>query len=148
MKNPVTFFFAVLSLSLLGPLAVAADDHGHSENPLYDNMEKMSDPYRDLLRGIRRPDASEKEAYLVALQTLQVLCVEGKAMIPSKTKDLPETERAAFIADYRKSMANTLITLLKMEKAIIDENWEAANELGRDLRSHKSDGHEKFQPDE
>ena len=66
---------------------------------------------------------------------------------PPTIKDLPEGERAAAVATYRKMMADLLQTSCKMEHEVLDGKWDEANKTYETLKSMQKPGHDKFKKD-
>jgi soluble cytochrome b562 len=118
---------------------------GPGENALYDNMMAMQEAYRALGLGLRRAGAEDIPELWAACQRMQELTLEAKAMVPVKIREIAEAEREAFVTAYRLKQVEVIRTLLEIEAALLVGNLEQAAETFRDLRTHKTEGHEQFQ---
>ncbi|MFW6217455.1 MAG: hypothetical protein ACOC4K_00520 [Verrucomicrobiota bacterium] len=132
--------FAVLAVAPASAGAEAVED-----TELYQKMEEMQSHYRTLGRGLRRPTADDLPTLLDAVQHLQLLTVETKSMTPYKAKSIEAEDRPAFVLAYRELQIKTLVTLLNMEEALLDSDFENANVFWDELKERKADGHEAFQ---
>ncbi|WP_158279773.1 cytochrome b562 [Coraliomargarita sinensis] len=139
-------FALTLGLNFV-PAAASADGY-EKESVLHDKMEVMQDHYRSLGRGLRRPSAEDLPDFLDAVQQLQVLTVQTKTLVPPMANSLPEGKRPAFVMAYRQKQLDTLRTLIDMEEALLEADFEKANELFDALKKHKSEGHESFKEDD
>ncbi len=139
---------AVLLLSALSAPGSAAASEGGDDTRLHDKMEMMQDHYRTLGRGLRRPSADDLPSLLDAVQQLEILTVQTKVLIPKKAATIDEADRPTFIQAYRMKQIETLETLLKMERALLDLNFDEANVQWDALKDDKAEGHEQFKEDE
>lgn len=147
LRHVTPLGFALALGFSFAPVAAFAEHH-EEESVLHDKMEAMQDNYRTLGRGLRRPSAEDLPGFLSAVQQLQVLTVQTKTMLPPMAEKLPEAERAAFVLAYRQKQLDTLRTLIDMEEALLEADFEKAGELFGALKKHKSEGHESFKEEE
>ena len=117
--------------------AVAADD-----TELAKQMEQTDDLLKLLRKSLKVP--AENAASLDTLTKLQALTVTQKALVPAKAAEMPEAEKAKFVAGYRKDMAVLLTHLCQIETAVIDGDNAKAEELFKGLKKIEDDGHEKY----
>lgn len=139
------------STLLCSGLRAADHDHGDSddESPVHERMEEMGKSMRVLARGLNSADpAAGKADYLEALQKMQLLAVEAKALVPSTMEKVPEADRPAKLAGYRADLAATIAIMLEIEQAVLSDQWDAAKEAFGKLRAARKDGHEKYAPEE
>ena len=123
---------------VLSPATRAAEE----ETPLAKEMNAMDDNLKALKKIIA--NAAENKKSLELLDKVQASVVASKSMTPAEVKNIPEAERAQWVADYRKEMAVLLEHLCKMEVAIIDGKNADAETLFKGLKKIEDDGHEKF----
>jgi hypothetical protein len=140
----------VLLTAIALPLGARAAEHGDGEDsPLHQGMEAMGKAMRVLNRGLKAEDpATEKEAMLAALQEMQEHAVAAKVLVPASVQALPEAERPARLAAFRADLAAAIVVMLEMERAILADNWTAANDSFAQMRDSRKEGHEKYNPDE
>jgi len=138
-----TLLFAVLASA---PATAAAE--GVEDTELYKKMELMQDQYRTLGRGLRRPSADDLPKLLDAVQQLQLLTVETKVMTPRMAESIEAADRPAFILAYRELQIKTLVTLLNMEEALLNSDFERADAFWDELKDRKSEGHEAFKQED
>lgn len=148
------FFTAPFALALPTALSaadsVAEEEHGHDdESPLHKAMEDMGRAMRAVNKGLNAADpAAVKADVLEALQTMQTLAVGAKVLVPHSIEEIPEAERPARLASYRADLAGAIVTLLELERAVLADNWEQARTLYAQVRTHRKEGHEQYNPDE
>lgn len=147
--RPVPFLAAatLLFASLAYAPATAATE-GVEDTELYKKMELMQDQYRTLGRGLRRPTADDLPELLDAVQQLQLLTVETKVMTPHMAESIEAADRPAFILAYRELQIKTLVTLLNMEEALLNSDFEKANVFWDELKDRKAEGHEAFKQED
>ena len=117
--------------------ALAAED-----TELAKQMEEMDDAQKSLRKSLKDP--ATNAASLETLTKLQQLTVTSKALTPAKAAQVPEGERAKFVAGYRKDMAGLLAAYAQIEVAILDGDNAKAEELFKGLKKIEDDGHEKY----
>lgn len=141
---------ALLAALCLAPATASAHNHegDEKESELYKKMEEMQDHYRSLGRGLRRPSAEDLPGFLDNVQQLQVLTVQTKTMIPSMASSVPEEERPTFVLAYRQKQLDTLRSLIDLEEALLEADFEKADELFDEVKKHRSEGHESFKQDD
>lgn len=137
-----------VSLLLLSGLIVAAPltapraAMAAEDTELAKQMEEMDDDLKKLRKSLKAP--AENPASLELLSKLQMVTVTSKVLIPVKAAELPEAEKAKFVAAYRKDMAVLLEHLCQMEVALLDGDNAKAEELFKGLKKIEDDGHEKY----
>jgi len=134
-------FCVVMSFAVSAPLARAADDKEKGATPLEDEMIAANKALKTLKTQIT--DASKNASSLQLIGEMEKHFLAAKEMEPARAKK--ETDKAKFLANYRKAMVNLMSEMLKLETAVVDgKNDEAAGIL-KNLNKVKSDGHDKFQ---
>jgi soluble cytochrome b562 len=143
-----------LTLLLLPAAGLRAADtpeeQEHDEDtPLHHNMEDMGRAMRVLNKALNSADpAVAKSDCLAAIQKMQVLAVEGKALTPASIAKLSDAERPAKLVAFRSDLAGAIETMLQIERAILADEWPRAKELFQHMRDQRKEGHEKYNPDE
>lgn len=115
------------------------------EGPLAEHMETLSSAVKRLRRTI--PEASQRADSLATLVEAQRAVLEVKQMTPPLAAKQPEAERAAFIAAYRKTIAELLGKLLELEVALLDGDQARIDEAYKRVRAMEDSGHERFTED-
>lgn len=118
-----------------------------AETELEGKMDEMGGAFRKLRGQIQ--DASKNAESITLVQKLRAAAIEAAKLKPAKTEDLPEADRAKFVAEFQKDMKALIGTAEKLEAALrADDNAGAAKLVG-DLKALQKDGHEEFKrPDE
>lgn len=152
-RRLITATLLLTALFLPAAVVQAADaakpEASDDETPLHHKMEDMGRALRALNKGLSSADpAAVKADLLDAVQKMQVLAVESKLLTPATIEKLPAAERPAKIAEYRADLASTIQTMLELERAILADDWAKAKTQFQSLRTHRKDGHEKFNPEE
>lgn len=133
---------------LISPYGLFADHHEEGEDtPLHTEMESMDDAFKPLYRAMRKPDPAAKDQYLEWLQTMQVHAINSKVHTPRYFDELGDEERTEMLITYRKDLTLFIETLLQLERAILDDNWETAKDLASELRTHRKSGHKSYDPE-
>lgn len=108
-------------------------------------MKKMGGAFRKL-RGQAKQGAFTPDAVdLVA--TMKAAAAEAAKHDPLKTKDVPDAERAKFLADYKAKMDEFNQALDSLTAALKAGKTEEAVALVGKLGKLQRSGHEEFQPE-
>ena len=134
-------FAIVMSFAISAPLVRAADDKTKGDTPLEDEMIAANVAMKKLKTQIT--DASKNASSLQLIWEMQKHFVAAKGMEPARTKK--ESDKAKFVADYRKAMVNLMSEMLKMETAVLDNKNDEAAAILKNIGKVKADGHDKFQ---
>ena len=138
MFRPLTLFFAA---ALLLAAAPARPPNGALEQA----MKQMSDALKTLEKGVT---AENQAASLDELSKFETALIAAKGQVPDAAAKVDDKKRAAFVADYRKTLVATLRFALDAESAIADGKYKDADGLIRNkLAAQKSAGHSKFKPE-
>lgn len=109
------------------------------------SMKQIADALKTLEKGVT---AANKAAALDELGKLETALVAAKGQVPDSAAKVDEKKRAAFVADYRKTMIATLKLALDAETALADDKFKDADGLIKNkLAAQKSAGHSKFKPE-
>lgn len=129
-----------LFLCLLAVLAIAAPVARTS--PLEHEMKTIGAKVKALSKQIA--DKTQKESSLQLVAAIKSAAEKSKTLAPSKSKDIAQAERDAFMADYRKQLDRFGAELAKIETALKGDNFAQAETLFNGLKEIKREGHEKF----
>lgn len=128
------------TLALAGLVAFAAPRA--DEGPIGTHMEVIEGAMKKLRRAV--PDPEQRAACLELVVEIESAALEAKQGVPPMAEKLPEGERAAFGAAYRKEMVQLMTRVLELETALIDGEQEAIDTAYRKLRAMEDSGHERF----
>ena len=136
--------FAILAAFVIGmhPAMSRADEH---ETELGGKMKIINKSVKALKGQIS--DATKQQSTIDLLETAKKAADEAKKLQPEKAKDVPEADRAKFIADYQAQMDKLIGDFGKIEDAVKAGKFDDATKLYGDLNGVKREGHEKFQAD-
>lgn len=118
----------------------ASKKKDHTE--LEEHMEEMGGAFKKLRRQITDPSQNASSLDLVA--TVRAGAEKAVDLTPLRAQDIPEAERAKFIADYQKGIKNLQVSLGKLEAALkANDNTEAAKIL-KEVGAQQKEGHKQF----
>ncbi len=112
------------------------------KTPLQMDMSGMGRDVRSLKK--LAIDPAQKEAALAAVKDLEDRAAKAKTYEPSKTKDIPASQKDQFLADYHKQLDVLSADIRKLRDAIQAGDTARAQALIDKLNSDKRDGHRKF----
>jgi soluble cytochrome b562 len=133
------FLTALLIAFVASPFAHAAGD---DETPLGEQMSAMNKAYRQLKKQAGESTLGEASLPLVA--QMQKAAKASMDLIPEKAADLPEKEKAAFVAGYKEKMQVMVTTLAKLETALKAGNAAEAAKLVAELGAEQRSSHKEF----
>jgi len=136
-----TLAFAAFSLPVHAqpsPAPAAA----HEETELDHKMEDMNGAFRKLRRQISDPSANASSLELVA--KLRKASEESAALIPAKAANLPEADRAGFVAAYETKMKEFIAEVDALKAALEAGKNEEAAALLTKLNNLQKSGHREF----
>jgi hypothetical protein len=108
-------------------------------------MQDMNAALEVLSKGV---NAANKDASLAELLKFETAVLAAKGEVPSSAEKVEEKKRAAFVAEYRKTLLEALKHAADAEAAIVDGKFKDADKLiGNKLSALKSAGHSKFKTD-
>jgi Cytochrome b562 len=134
-----------LSLCLVAAVLLAAAPAAPPNGSIEQAMKQMSDALKVLEKGV---SADNHAAALDELSKFETALVAAKGQTPDSAAKVEEKKRAAYVADFRKTLVATLRLALDAEAAIADGKYKDADALIRNkLSAQKSAGHSKFKPE-
>jgi soluble cytochrome b562 len=140
-------FIALVAAFMAVGLRAAPENQAKDETELEDKMDVMGTAFRKLKRQVN--DATQNAASLRLVATLRAAAEEAKTLVPAKAADIPESERAQFVASYRAKMTDLLATLGQLEAALQAGKNNEAVRLVAELVVMQKTGHKTFKrPDD
>lgn len=141
MKIRLLSFALICALAApLLPSATFAAEEEHTE--LGDHMEKMGKAFRTLNRQLRDPAKNAESLQLVA--EIRGHAEASLKLEPAKTAELPEAQRAKFVADYQAKMRDFIGHIGKLEAALKAGNNDEAVNLTRTMKEAQKEGHKEY----
>lgn len=145
MKSPRSFlsllaFGVAVSAFPVSPVVAAEEEAAETE--LGKHMEDIGASWRRVRRQVAEPASNAATAELVA--KIRANAELSLKLAPVRAEDLPEAERPAFIASYKKEMQNFVQMLLNLEKALNEGRNEDAVKLVADIGAHQRSAHKEF----
>ena len=137
--------FRPISLCLAAAVLLAAAPARPPNGSIEQAMKQMADALKTLEKGVT---AENHAAALDELSKFETALIAAKGAVPDAAAKVDDKKRAAFVADYRKTLVATLRLALDAESAIADGKYKDADGLIRNkLAAQKSAGHSKFRPE-
>jgi cytochrome c556 len=109
-------------------------------------MEKMSGAFRRVRRMVGNPDNSAQVLELLA--TIRTEATASSKLIPMRAEEVPEAQRAKFVEDFQKRMAEFIAAVEKTEAAVKARDFAAATAMVNDLAAMQEAGHKDFKKDD
>lgn len=107
-----------------------------------EDMTAMGRAYRTLGQQIK--DATKNESSLQILAQLETSSISAKGAIPPTISALPEADRAAKLADYKKEMIKLIRQELDAEEALLaNDNDKAATAVAA-MMATENEGHQAY----
>jgi hypothetical protein len=109
-------------------------------------IKQAMDQIDSAVKALGKPiTADTKAAALEELTKLQTAVIAAKSQTPGSAAKVDEKKRAAFVADYRKTLIDVLKVACDAEIAIADGKFKDADKLiNNKLSAFKSSGHSKY----
>lgn len=124
------------------PAAPAAAAQKEDHTPLEDQMSALRGAFNKLRKQINDPAANASSLELTA--KLLSAAEKSIALEPARVGELPEADRARFIADYQDSMREFVAEARKLETALKAGDNVTAAEILKDLGARQKDGHKHY----
>lgn len=144
MKSPRLLL--ALALLAVSPASVAFADESakkqHEHTELEDRMEKINSAWRRLRRQAADPAQNASSLELVA--AIRTAAKGTEDLAPSKIEEIPEAERAEFLANYRAGMKKFFEQIDALEAALKANNNEEAGKVVSAISNHQKQSHKAF----
>ena len=112
------------------------------KTPLAKEMAEMGKSLRTLKRQVANP--SQNPSSIKIVNAMEKNAAAAKTLAPAKAKEIPETEREKWIADYRAKISDLESALTKIENSLRENHNDEAKILVEKLGTLRREGHEKF----
>lgn len=89
----------------------------------------------------------EGAAPLAEVDALLQNALAARNMVPELAADIPEAERAKWLAAYKQGMRDTVRSLLALEEALEAGDKAKVKELAEALGKQQKEGHKQFKKD-
>jgi len=146
IKNLILAVSLSLPFALMVPAQEPKKEHKKEHKPeteLEGKMDEMGGAFRKLRGQIQ--DASKNADSIALVEKIRAAATEAAKLKPAKTEDLPEADRAKFVAEFQKDMKELIGNFDKLEAALkAGDNASAAKQIG-DIRAAQKEGHKEFQ---
>ncbi|HUR28679.1 MAG TPA: cytochrome b562 [Planctomycetota bacterium] len=143
----------VLSALLVGgAVAVASTNPSLGRSAPESAGEGEGDDLEEVMQGIDKNfEAATKAienkdgpAALELMTKLEQGCIGAKILTPPKLRTIEEKDKAAFIAGYRKQVLVMLKSMVDLEIALVDNDFEKAKKVADEIDSQKKMGHDTY----
>ena len=151
MKNHIpilvsTILILALGLSLLMVGASESPVLARDESPLEEAMSNIKSKLRKVKRALR---AEDSVAALAGIGALEEAAIAAKKLEPAMaTEEKDEAKKAALVKYFRLQVIELIGEMLKIEKALIEGDLEAAGKGVTKLQKIEHEGHERFGVDD
>jgi len=116
-----------------GAITYAADTE------LGEHMEELNDAYK----ALRKTNDAEEGVTLT--REAQVKILKALEFGPEMLKDMPDgKDKDKALADYGRLIASTYATFCAVEIAFLDDDLDKVQELVKDLKAFKKEGHKAY----
>ena len=134
--------FAVLLPSIRAASTSPAPPAAEEKTVLEKTMEGMGKASKALKKQIGDPAQNAASLDLVA--AIRSGAEKALELTPAKASDLPEADRAKFVADYRDSMREFIAAVDKLAGALKAGDNTAASRLLKELGSLQHKDHKQY----
>ena len=142
MKKLLLLLVVALVLAPAGAFA-QTKKKGRPDTDIEKAMGQIAGAVRKLKNQVTDPAQNATSLALVA--TIRAGALEAKKHAPLRAADVPEGDRAAFVADFQKGMDEFLAAVAKLERALKDGKNDEAGRLFKELGRLQKAGHKDFQ---
>ncbi len=105
-------------------------------------MSGIAKDFRALRKQVKDPAQTDSSLQLV--KDMEARAAKAKTFAPAKAKDIPDADRAKFLADYEKSIDGLNDEFQKLEQQVKDGKSDDALATMDQIQATKREGHKKF----
>ncbi len=116
------------------------------DTELGERMEEMRQAYKTL--RATAADMEKVEANLVLVAALKKAAEASVALTPAKAAEVPEAERAQFVAKYQEAMRKTVTAIGRLEAALQAKDAGAASKAVAELGALSKEGHKAYKKED
>ena len=133
----------LLAALLLAPLALFAQPkRDRPDTPIEKDMHKMGKAYRQLRKQASDPSMNASSLELVA--TIRAGAEDARTHTPLRAADIPEQDRAAFVAKYRQKMGDFIGVVDQLAASLKAGRNDEAVHLVERLADLQKEDHKQF----
>ncbi|WP_413290424.1 cytochrome b562 [Bdellovibrio sp. HCB337] len=133
-------FFALTLMTL----SLTAFSSFAEERSLEDNMKDAEKIFKAI--GGSLTDASKNaENAAAALQMAEIMKIT-KEQVPTHLQEMPEAKRAEAFKGYQDAIQQSIDLINQLAQAFTDNDNAAAKAIYRQIKDHKQDGHDQYDP--
>ncbi len=134
-------FLSAILIALVSSTMIRAAD-----TALEKEMKVVKNAFNQLKQQAADPAQNTSSLALVA--KIRAAAKSASSLEPEKTADLPEKDRAAFVADYKDEMKTFIANLDKLAAALKAGNNADAVKIVSDLKTMQREAHKEFRKSE
>jgi len=136
-----TLLLATLFAALTTAPLTAQEDAKPQTSPIKAEMKRFDKALDVVIEFLEKPSAKAPVAEVAAAQSaLQ----ESKQHPPRTAGQQPEDKRAEFVRSYRLAMNKMIRSMLDLEDALLNKDYEAAQKAVDDMVAQKKTGHRTY----
>ncbi|HYC73075.1 MAG TPA: cytochrome b562 [Opitutaceae bacterium] len=143
--KPTRFALALLLAPLVAAPFALAQESPPAKKPaseLEDRMEKINSAWRRLRRQATDPAQNASSLELIA--TIREASKGTEKLTPARIEEVPEADRAKFMADYQAGMKKFFEQVDALEAALKANNNEEAGKVLAAIAEHQKASHKAF----
>ena len=124
------------------PAVAPAAGGEEKETELEGKMHTMGKAFRKLKKQVADPTQNAASLELVA--TMQAAVTESAGLTPAKTEDIPDADKAKFIADYKAGLDDMQNLLSKLKDALAAGKNDDAVKIVAEIGDQQKKSHKEF----
>jgi hypothetical protein len=105
---------------------------------------RLERDYKKLKAALEAPKEADRDLYVQKAEEMLVEARRARDMEPEMMANLPEAERAQFLARFRSDMDAFIASIEKLDDALKNLRWDEARQVMEVLWQNKKDGHKAF----
>ena len=116
------------------------------KTPLGKEMESLNRNLRTLGRQVTDP--AKKDSSLQLISQIETSVVGTHSLSPASVSEIPEADRAAYLAKFHERMTELHEKIGKLKEAVIADKPDDAKKVLSEMQQLKKKGHEEFNVDD
>lgn len=125
------------------PDSAAAHEEG---GPLEEPMETLDRGMKAMRRTVQDPEKAGE--HIARLREMQAAALESFRHCPEPFTPLSETEQIVWRIGFERKMLAVADGLLRLEQALVEQDFEAARAIYSEVGGFKKEGHDTYTPPE
>jgi len=139
MQKPLRLFAALL---LVPAFLSAQPKKDRPDTDIEKAMHQIGKAFRQLRKQVADPSLNASSLELA--DAMKAGATEARKHEPLKTQDVPEADRAAFVAKFREKLGEFIGTVDRLEDALRAGRNDEAVKLAKDLDDLQKTDHKEF----